>query len=480
MQDQLITDIVAELRAKLSGRFLGKIFQLTPLSFAFDFGLRGGEYLLVSVQPASPRLYLIPRRIKELEKQSIPLSQFGQMLRARMSGAEVITVEKDAGDRVVRLKLRSHADVVSPELRTLVVQLTGKAANLLLLDETDKILEALRPPRGDGQNLGETYRPPPAPKHEVDTGSTAVPTGDSPSAAADQYYKELDAEQRFTSQANDLRNRLRKSLSQKMKLRSNLQNDLKSHGNPENHKRLGDLLLANVATAVREGNVVKIVDYYAEDAPTIEVEIEETTSLQVEASRRFRQYTKAKRAGEEITERLAALEVEIVDLEEQQQQLETVILARDDAAFSKLANVETAAPRRRKPKAREPERIPGVRQYLSTDGYQILVGRAARDNDNLTFRVARPNDMWLHAGDYPGSHVIVRNQTRKEIPQRTIIEAAQLAGKFSQASGDAKVVVHYTQRKFLAKPKGAAPGLVRMSQFRTITVEPRESIKRVL
>jgi predicted ribosome quality control (RQC) complex YloA/Tae2 family protein len=88
--------------------------------------------------------------------------------------------------------------------------------------------------------------------------------------------------------------------------------------------------------------------------------------------------------------------------------------------------------------------------------------------------------MWLHAGDYPGSHVIVRNPTRKEIPQRTIIEAAQLAGKFSQASGDAKVVVHYTQRKFLAKPKGVAAGLVRMSSFKSITVEPKEAIKRLL
>jgi predicted ribosome quality control (RQC) complex YloA/Tae2 family protein len=108
------------------------------------------------------------------------------------------------------------------------------------------------------------------------------------------------------------------------------------------------------------------------------------------------------------------------------------------------------------------------------------VGRAARDNDNLTFRIARPNDLWLHAGDYPGSHVVVRNPTRKEIPHRTIIEAAQLAGRFSQASDDAKVVVHYVERKFLSKPKRAEPGIVRMSRFRSITVEPKESVSRVL
>jgi predicted ribosome quality control (RQC) complex YloA/Tae2 family protein len=120
-----------------------------------------------------------------------------------------------------------------------------------------------------------------------------------------------------------------------------------------------------------------------------------------------------------------------------------------------------------------------VRRYLSTDGYEILVGRASRDNDNLTFKIAQPNDLWLHAGDYPGSHVVVRNPTRKEIPHRTIVEAAQLAGRFSQASEDSKVVIHYTPRKFLSKPKGSAPGLVRLSRFKSLTVEPKESVSRI-
>ena len=78
------------------------------------------------------------------------------------------------------------------------------------------------------------------------------------------------------------------------------------------------------------------------------------------------------------------------------------------------------------------------------------------------------------------SHVVVVNQNRKsEIPHRTLVEAAQLAAFFSQARSDAKVNVHYTARKFLSKPKGAAPGLVRLSQFRTLLVEPREALERI-
>ncbi len=191
-------------------------------------------------------------------------------------------------------------------------------------------------------------------------------------------------------------------------------------------------------------------------------------------------YTKAKHAREEIAGRLSNVDREIEQLEKRAQELERVIQERDATALENFDKASAApAPKTSKGKPAAPKSIPGVRRYLSTDGYEILVGRSSRDNDTLTFRLANPNDLWMHAGDYPGSHVVIRNPTRKEIPHRTIIEAAQLAGKFSQASEDAKVVIHYTERKFLSKPKGAAPGLVRLSRFRSITVEPKEAVSRL-
>ena len=477
MHQQLISEVVAELREKLTGRFLGKLFQLTPLSFALDFGLRTSEYLFVSVDPSSPRLYLVQRKVKELEKQSIPLSHFGQTIRAKLSGAAVVSIEKDVDDRVVRFSLIQTDEAGAEHGAKLVVQLTGKAANVLLLDETDQVVDTLRPPKGRGQTPGEHYSPPPRTNREVIESPPFQITG-SPSATADAHYRAIDDELNFINRVNNIKGRLRLELNQKSKLVRNLKSDLETHGEPESHKRLGDLLLANVATAKRNGRFVEIVDYYAEGTPTITVEVDEESSVQEEAARKFKQYTKAKRAREEISERLTRLEGELSQLEAQQQQLERIFETRDVAALEEHEKVP-ASRQRRKTKQSESAKIPGVRQYLSSDGYEVLVGRAARDNDNLTFRVARPNDLWLHSGDYPGSHVIVRNPTRKEIPHRTIIEAAQLAGKFSQASEDSKVVVHYTQRKFLSKPKGAAAGLVRMSTFRSITVEPKEAIQRV-
>jgi len=469
MHDELIRRVVEELRASLTGRFLGKIYQLTPLSFAFDFGLRG-SFLLVSVEPASPRLYLIERRARDLQKASIPLGHFGQLLRAKTNGAAVVSVDKDSGDRVVRFSFRGA------EFFKLIIQLTGRTSNLFLLDEADRIVAVLRGPRG--QLPGETYSPPQA-RDISDKQSVSI--SGSPSAYADAYFTAIDTARAFDSRAATIRARLRTSLQRQRKLKEHLGRDLAGHGDPEEHKKVGDLLLANVATATRNANKVVLTDYYTEGAPQIELEVDENSSLQDEAARRFRLYTKAKHAREEITGRLGNVDREISVLETRIRELDDIIHQRNPEALEQFDKKPSAPVVAKAGKSQQATKtIPGVRRYLSTDGYEILVGRTARDNDQLTFKLAQPNDLWLHAGDYPGSHVVVRNPTRKEIPHRTIVEAAQLAGKFSQASNDSKVVIHYTPRKFLSKPKGAAPGLVRLSRFKSITVEPKEDIERLL
>jgi predicted ribosome quality control (RQC) complex YloA/Tae2 family protein len=469
VNQSLIQSVVAELQTVLLSRFVGKIYQVSPLSFAIDFGLRG-EFLLVSVDPASPRLYLTRRRTRDLEKQSVALNAFGQMMRAKLSGTHLLNISKDPLDRIVRLTFRTE-DVV---FRRLVIQLTGRTADVFLLDELNRIVAVLRDQAQT--RIGQFYQPPPRPLKEAPDVLQLEPG--SPSAQLDKHLSALDAAKAFDAKAKAMRARVTKSIRQQRTLRENLQKDLVRHGDPEVHKRTGDLLLANIVTAVRDGNKVRLTDYYADGAPSIEIEIAENRSLQDEAAARFRQYTKAKHAADEIADRLKQIDREMETLERRLQQLDAIIQSRDEGALETFEKPQPA-PKATPKKSGKTGKISGVRRYLSTDGYEILVGRAARDNDKLTFRVAQPNDLWMHTGDYPGSHVVVRNPTRKEIPQRTIIEAAQLAGKFSQANTDAKVVVHYTERKFLSKPKGAAPGLVRLSRFRSITVEPKEAVQRL-
>ena len=508
MNDGLIAQIVAELAPALAGRMLGKVWQLSRASLAIDFRLSDGRYLFISIDPSAPRLYTIARTVRELEKLSLAPSNFVQTLRKQLGGARLLRLTKDEGERVVRFAFASYDAVGDAHDRTLIAQLTGRAANLLLLDASGRIVDALRTPRGEGQEIADIYQPPPRPDS---TGSSAGrPTPAPPfargahdaslSAAADAYYRALESSRAFDARANAERARLRALVEKQTKLRRNLERDLTAHGDALEHKRVGDLLLANIANAERRGSRVRLTDYFAEGAPVVELEIDEHASLQEEAARRFTRYTKAKRAAQEIAARLAELNAELAALDGRRRELEGIIAARDEAALESFNEKKPGAKgsrakgaqsggvaaargdtsHRTKAQIKAAEQVAGARRYRSSDGYEILVGRAAKDNDQLTFKVARAHDLWLHAADYPGSHVIVRNPERgADVPHRTIIEAAQLAAYFSQAKRDAKVSVHYTPRKFLSKPKGAAPGLVRMSSFRSILVEPREGVERV-
>src|SRR5258706_9889849 len=104
---------------------------------------------------------------------------------------------------------------------------------------------------------------------------------------------------------------------------------------------------------------------------------------------------------------------------------------------------------------------------LQIDGRVVLVGKGARENDELTFGAASPEDFWFHVADYSGSHVVVRNPGKEKDLDKTILEkAAELAAYFSQARNSSKVEVHYTKRKHVTKPRRAKPGLVRLLEFK--------------
>lgn len=481
MQHETIQQVVEELEATLLEHFVGRVFQLSPDSLAIDFGVRSSGYLFVSAAPAQPRIHLIKRTGRELDKQSDPPAHFAQALRSLLGGARLVSITKDESERVVRMRFAVESEIGERSSVTLATQLTGRSANLFLLDGDDRIRHALRAPKGVGQQIGEHYQPPTTQLGKIADQSPPFhfdqKTFPTISEALDAYYSRIEASQSFDKRAQTVRDRIKKEITQRKKLQRNLLRDLEQHGDPEQHKRLGDLLLANIATAVRSGSEVKIKDYYAEGTPEISLELDKDTSLQDEAGRYFARYAKAKRAAQELSTRLKKLEGELRKLEGQNTEIERVMATND---LSTLESYETDSGKPSlKTKKKQEEKLPGVRRYLSSDSYEILVGRAALTNDRLTFKIARPHDLWLHAADYPGSHVVVRNPSRGDIPHRTIVEAAQLAAKFSQAGGDSKVTVHYTPRKFLAKPKGAAPGLVRMSSFKSVTVTPSESIPRL-
>ncbi len=169
--------------------------------------------------------------------------------------------------------------------------------------------------------------------------------------------------------------------------------------------------------------------------------------------------------------RLSSVTKEIDRLDSKMVELQSAIETRDVDRLSEFAG-KTGRAGERKVSKKKPETSSEYRDFISSDGFEILVGKKAKDNDFLTFRLAKSLDTWMHAADYPGSHVVIRNPNRRDIPQRTLLEAAKLAAFYSQGKTQTKAAVHYTQKKFVNKPKGAAPGLVSLASFKTLLVEP--------
>jgi predicted ribosome quality control (RQC) complex YloA/Tae2 family protein len=159
MDDQTIKEVTDEMAPLLRGRAPGKIFQLSPLTMAIDFRAREG-YLLLSADPQMPRLHLIKRRVRDLEKQSGPLNQFSLTVRKELAGTTLLTIRKDKGDRILRFQFSGKDELGKEKHRTLVAQLTGRSANLFLLDEAGTVRQSARPTKLPGQQAGETYEKP--------------------------------------------------------------------------------------------------------------------------------------------------------------------------------------------------------------------------------------------------------------------------------------------------------------------------------
>lgn len=472
MNNTALEKVCNELRSALNGQRFGKIFPLSRFETAIDFRLPNSRFLFISIEPSQPRIYLIKRRLKDLEKLSVNPSPFLLYVRKRLSGAVVRDLSKLPGERVVRIRLSAETETGEVADFSLIIQLTGRSANLFILDANDFILESMRPNTGSGQVAGEHYGPPPRPlsagerlmenEAEIDRRFTSI------SAALDEQYLEKAVEKRFQSRASAARAKLNAEIKKRQTLLKKLSQDLENHGEAEKWKRMGDLLLANAANARRESNTIFVIDFFDDATPEISIDVDENLSITQAAEKFFKRYTKARNAAGEIAKRLVTGEKELARLDRERTELEVAIERQDDLFFAEPVAARTVV---RGKKAATV--FNGARRFLSSDGFEILVGKKAKDNDHLTFRIAASLDTWLHAADYPGSHVVIRNPSRKEIPQTTLLEAAQLAAFYSDAGGQTKAAVHYTQKKFVNKPRGAAPGLVSLASFKTILVEPK-------
>jgi predicted ribosome quality control (RQC) complex YloA/Tae2 family protein len=348
--------------------------------------------------------------------------------------------------------------------RTLVLELAPPGALLLLGDER-------RPLASDGER-----KHPPRPSPEVRTP-------DRPSrlpALADGVELGRAVEALFSAKARAVRTAqlrrarerpLRARVERIRRTREKVRAEADRAGLAEEHRRLGELLRQSGAQLRRGATEVTVTEYTAAGARAVVVPLEPGLDVGAQAERHFRLYRRFSRGAARASARLEELDRELALAEA------ALAAARAEPDDSLLAAEPGPAGRR----TREPSAHRPYRTFRAGSGERILVGRAGRDNDALTFAIARPDDLWLHARGVPGAHVLVPLHRGAEVSQETLLDAAHLALHHARTGRADRGEVSYTRAKYLRRPRGGAPGAVTYSREKTFLVrlEP-ERLERLL
>ncbi len=242
----------------------------------------------------------------------------------------------------------------------------------------------------------------------------------------------------------------------------------------------GELLTANIYRLKKGAGEATVKNFYEEGSSPVTIPLKPHLTPVENAQFFFKKYLKAKNTRE-------ALETMINQVREELNYLEGIKISLDLAGeLSELAWIRqelaeqgyikqpAPVPAKRKNKPERP--LPVPLSFISSDGFQLLVGRNNKQNDYLTLKLARGTDIWLHAREIPGAHVIIRTGGKETVPPATLAEAAGLAAYFSKGQDAKNVPVDYTLKKHVRKPRGARPGMVIYDNQKTIMAAPAEEL----
>ena len=301
---------------------------------------------------------------------------------------------------------------------------------------------------------------------------------DSFSHLLDDFYEKREQAERVKQKGRDLlktattaRDRVRRKLAaQEKELTACLDRD---------HLRIcGELITANLYRMERGQSRLTAQNYYDENCADMDIPLDVRLSPQENAARYFKQYAKAKTAEKYLTAQLQRGGEELQYLESVLQELAQ---AESEQDFNDIRTELTDGGYLRGRGKKQPgfQRASKPREFRSSAGLRILVGRNNRQNDRLTTKDADKRDIWLHTQKIHGSHVILCTGGT-EPDEQSLMEAASLAAYFSQAQGSAKVPVDYTPVKFVKKPAGAKPGMVVYTTYQTMLADPDEELAKRL
>ena len=296
---------------------------------------------------------------------------------------------------------------------------------------------------------------------------------DTFSALLDSFYTEKETVSRINTNAKDiikLVNNLKNRTERKLALRLI---DLKKCKDRETLRIYGELIKANLYSIKNGSHFAEVVNYYDSSLNTIKIPLNPAISPSANANKYFKDYKKTYTAEQTLTSLTEKDKQELVYFDAVLDSINRCTTLLDlQEIREELA--ETGYIKQTQSKKKK-NNISAFKEYTSSEGYKILVGKNNKQNDLLTTGIASKQDLWFHTKDIAGSHVIIMCGGN-DVSDQTILKAALLAAKNSKAANSNKVAVDYTPVKFVKKPNGAKPGMVIYTTNKTIFVNPTEEL----
>ena len=502
--------LVSELNDALETSRVDKIHHPTKDELIFTLRCReGSRRLLFHLNPQRARVNLTTQ---SYENPAQP-SMFCMLLRKRLTGAALIGIEQEGVDRIVYFRFAGTDDIGNPAEHTLVAELFGRLANLILLQD-GVVVEALK--RADFTKArpiwpGHPYTPPPAngsdgvslivarelernPEPPVgpylvrnEAGEPAqfsylplTHVGGTPerlesySELLEVFYGEVDQTQRTRQKTATLRQSLGNHIARLYRKLEAQRQELEQAKDREALRIGAELILANKdrleCDPAAKGSSAYVLENYYDENRMLSIRVNPALGPGANAQRLFKAYQKAKNAANLLGGLIAKGEEDLRYLESVEELLQRAqTQAEIDALRDELEGQGYCKPNARQKQKQKQKRgaLPPL-EYATSEGLRVLVGRNNLQNDQLSLKSAKAGDLWFHVQGYPGSHVILCAEGGTPM-QESIVQAAKIAAWHSKAREGA-VPVDYTPARALKKPNGARPGKVIYHTYQTIAV----------
>jgi predicted ribosome quality control (RQC) complex YloA/Tae2 family protein len=261
------------------------------------------------------------------------------------------------------------------------------------------------------------------------------------------------------------------------KVREKVEEAGRQAGEAGRFRKFGEIIVASLGRIVKGSSEAHLPDIHSPDASEVVIPLDPRLTPQANAEVYFKRAKKALRRARRCRQRLEAAEPILEDLKRfRDEALSEQTSEERLAEIERRVSGQAAREKPEKPAVDERSDRLGIRprRYVLNGGWVVLVGRSARENDVLTHKYASPGDLWFHARQAHGSHVIIRKEKKgAQVPKEAIIQAARIAAYFSKARRSRHVPVSYTEKRYVKKVKKGPPGLAAMLREKVIFVEPR-------